>query len=296
MNYMKSITFSALFLLTLFTNVLAQESSMLPRSVPEEEGVSSNDVIKFLDATAKGKTEFHSFMLLRHGKVIAEGWWDPYKATLRHTLYSCSKSFTATAIGFAITEKKLSLDDKVISFFPKDIPDTLSKFLSELTVKDALMMSDGQEPDPSFNVAAKDSNWIKGFLSTPILHEPGTVFLYNSLGTYMLSAIVQKVTGQRTLDYLKPRLFDPLDINGMDWETDIQGINTGGWGLRVKTEDMAKFAELFLQKGMWNGKQVLPASWVEEASTMKIMQDPNAPQSKKDSSDWLQGYCYQMWR
>jgi hypothetical protein len=172
----------------------------------------------------------------------------------------------------------------------------VSKYLSELTVKDVLIMSDGQEPDPSFAVASKDTNWIRGFLSTPILHEPGTVFLYNSLGTYMLSAIVQKVTGQKTLDYLKPRLFDPLGINGMDWETDMQGINTGGWGLRVKTEDMAKFAELFLQKGMWNSKQVLPASWVEEASTMKIMQDPNAPQSRKDSSDWLQGYCYQMWR
>ena len=120
--------------------------------------------------------------------------------------------------------------------------------------------------------------------------------MYNSLGTYMLSAIVQKVTGQKTIEYLKPRFFEPLGIEGIDWETDTRGINTGGWGLRLKTEDMAKFAELFLQKGNWNGKQILPASWVEEASTMKIMQDPNAPQAKKDSSDWLQGYCYQMWR
>ncbi|HMG66957.1 MAG TPA: serine hydrolase [Chitinophagaceae bacterium] len=269
---------------------------MLPRGVPEAEGVSSAAIISFLDATAKAKTEFHSFMLLRHGKVIAEGWWDPYKPQLKHTLYSCSKSFTATAIGFAIQEKKLSLNDKVISFFPGDLPATVTPYLSELTVKDVLIMSDGQEPDPSFAVAGKDTNWIKGFLSTPIIHEPGTVFLYNSLGTYMLSAIIQKVTGQKTIDYLKPRLFDPLGIQGMDWETDLQGINTGGWGLRLKTEDMAKFAELFLQKGKWNGKQVLPASWVEEASTMKIMQDPNAPQLKKDSSDWLQGYCYQMWR
>src|SRR2546423_3306956 len=158
------------------------------------------------------------------------------------------------------------------------------------------MMSDGQEPDPTFQVASRDANWIRGFLATPILHEPGTQFLYNSLGTYMLSAIVQKSTGQKTIDYLKPRLFDPLGIDGEDWETDWQGINTGGWGLRLKTEDMAKFAELFLQKGKWRGKQIIPASWIEEASTMKIMQDPNAPQAKKDSSDWLQGYCYQMWR
>ena len=292
----KSLAVSLLFAFFFFVNADAQKATMLPRSVPEAEGVSSDNITQFIDAASKSKTEFHSFMLLRHGKVIAEGWWNPYRSNLKHTLYSCSKSFTATAIGFAVQEKKLSLDDKVTSFFPNDLPDTVGKFLSELTVKDVLIMSDGMEPDPSFVVAAKDTNWIKGFLATPILHEPGSVFLYNSLGTYMLSAIVQKVTGQSTLDYLKPRLFDPLGIKGEDWETDLQGINTGGWGLRVKTEDMAKFAELFLQKGKWNGKQVLPASWVEEASTMKIMQNPNATQSVKDSSDWLQGYCYQMWR
>jgi CubicO group peptidase (beta-lactamase class C family) len=274
---------------------VAAQVSSLPRSTPEAEGVSSNDIIRFLDAAAKSKTEFHSFMLLRHGKVIAGGWWNPYRDE-KHMLYSCSKSFTATAVGFAISEKKLSLDDKVISFFPNNLPDTVSDWLKELTVKDALMMSDGQEPDPSFIVASKDTNWIKGFLATPIVHEPGTQFLYNSLGTYMLSAVVQKATGQKVIDYLQPRLFAPLGISGVDWETDLQGINTGGWGLRLKTEDMAKFAELFLQDGKWNGKQILSADWVHEASTMKIMQDPNAPQSKRDSSDWLQGYCYQMWR
>lgn len=285
-----------IFILLFQLNVTAQKNDALPRSVPETEGVSSDSIIQFLNAAEKSKTEFHSFMLLRHGKVIAEGWWNPYRADLKHTLYSCSKTFTATAIGFAIQEKKLSLDDKVVSLFPDNLPDTISPYLSELTVKDVLMMSDGMEPDPSFAVAAKDTNWIKGFLATPVIHEPGTTFLYNSLGTYMLSAIIKKVTGEKAIDYLKPRLFDPLGIKGMDWETDLQGINTGGWGLRVKTEDMAKFAELFLQKGNWNGKQIIPAAWIEEASTMKIMQDPNAPQSKKDSSDWLQGYCYQIWR
>jgi hypothetical protein len=284
------------FLLLIFEAGLAQAVAGLPRSTPESEGVSSRDIIKFIDSSSKGKTEFHSFILLRHGKVIAEAWWDPYKPYFKHTLYSCSKSFTATAIGFAINEKLIALDDKVIRFFPESLPDSVSVNLSKLTVKDVLMMSDGQEPDPSFLVAAKDSNWIKGFLATPLVHEPGTQFLYNSLGTYMLSAIIQKVTRQKTIDYLTERLFDPLGIKGADWETDWQGINTGGWGLRLKTEDMAKFAELFLQNGNWNGKQVIPESWVKEASTMKIMQDPNAAQSKKDSSDWLQGYCYQMWR
>ena len=121
---LKSVTTFLLFIFIfqLYTNA----QTVLPRSTPEAEGVSSNAIIQFLDAAAKSKTEFHSFMLLRHGKVIAEGWWNPYRADLRHTLYSCSKSFTATAIGFAVTEKKLSLDDKVISFFPNDLPDTVS--------------------------------------------------------------------------------------------------------------------------------------------------------------------------
>jgi len=290
-------SFVVAFILLVFqANLLAQKSAILPRSTPEAQGISSKSISQFLEAAATSKTEFHSFMLLRHGKVIAEGWWNPYRSDLKHTLYSCSKSFTATAIGFAVTEKKLSLDDKVISFFPNYLPDTVSENLSELTVRDVIIMSDGQEPDPTFAVASKDSNWIKGFLATPVLHKPGTQFLYNSLGTYMLSAIIKKVTGEKVVDYLKPRLFDPLGIHGQDWEEDLQGINTGGWGLRLKTEDMAKFAQLFLQKGNWNGKQILPASWIQESSAAHIMQNPNARQSAKDSSDWLQGYCYQMWR
>jgi len=211
-------------------------------------------------------------------------------------MYSCSKSFTATAVGFAVNEKLLSLSDKVISFFPDQLPDTISDNLKALTVKDVLSMSDGQDPDPTFTVASRDTNWVKSFLTVPILYKPGSTFLYNSLGTYMLSAIVQKVTGQKIIDYLTPRLFTPLGITGMDWEVDPKGINTGGWGLRIKTEDMAKFGQLFLQKGKWNGKQVLPESWVKEASTLKIVQHPEYSKAKRDSSDWEQGYCYQMWR
>ena len=268
----------------------------LPRSVPEAQGVSSQGIIDFLDSAAKSRNEFHSIMILRHGKVIAEGWWNPYKPELKHTLYSLSKSFTATAIGFAVSEKRLSVNDKVISFFPDALPDTVSPFLSQMKVKDLLSMSAGQEPDPTFKIVANDSTWVKSFLAVPIVHEPGTKFLYNTLATYMLSAIVQKVTGEKVIDFLKPRLFKPLAIDGIDWEVDPHGINTGGWGLRLKTEDMAKFGQLFLQKGNWNGKQILPASWIEEASTLKIYQAPDARQSQKDSSDWMQGYCYQMWR
>ena len=284
-----------LILLFLSINLYAQKDISLPRSTPEAQGVSSESINKFLDAVSKSKHELHSFMILRHGKVISEGWWNPYRNDLKHTLYSTSKSFTATAIGFAVSEGRLTVNDKVIGFFPEDLPATISPNLAELSVKDLLSMSVGHEKEPS-NIIATSDNWVKDFLNTPIKYQPGTKFLYNSPATYMLSAIVQKVTGQKVIDYLKPRLFDPLGINGMDWEIDPKGINTGGWGLRLKTEDMAKFGQLFLQKGKWNGKQILPASWVEEASTMKIMQDPNATQARKDSSDWLQGYCYQMWR
>ena len=283
-----------IFLLTGCTEEKAITS--LPRSVPEAEGVSSQGIIGFLDAAAKSSHEFHSIMIVRHGKVIAEGWWNPYKPDLRHTMYSTSKSFTATAVGFAVSEKLMSVNDKVISFFPDALPDSVSQFLAEMKVRDLLSMSAGQDPDPTPDIAGKDTSWVKAFLALPVLHEPGTKFLYNSMATYMLSAIVQKVTGEKIVDYLKPRLFDPLSIEGMDWEVDPLGINSGGWGLRVKTEDMAKFGQLFLQKGKWNGKQVLPAVWIEEATTKKIDQNPDATQAEKDSNDWLQGYCYQMWR
>jgi CubicO group peptidase (beta-lactamase class C family) len=273
-----------------------QTSVTLPRSVPEAEGVSSEGILAFLAAADSSQHELHSFMFLRHGKVIAEGWWDPYKPDLRHTLYSTSKSFTSTAVGFAVSENRINVNDKVISFFPEDLPDTVSPFLADMMVKDLLCMSAGQDPDPTFTVTHKDSNWVKAFLALPIINDPGSKFLYNSLATYMLSAIVQKVTGEKIIDYLTPRLFKPLGIEGMDWEVDPRGINTGGWGLRLKTEDMAKFGQLYLQKGKWNDRQLLPEKWIDEATTFKIDQSPGVPQATKDSSDWMQGYCYQFWR
>ncbi len=268
----------------------------LPRSTPEAEGVSSEDIIRFLDSAAVSPHEFHSIMIVRHGKVVAEGWWAPYRSDLRHTLYSTSKSFTSTAVGFAVTEKLITVNDKVVSFFPEDLPDTISPYLANLTVKDLLTMSVGQDPDPTFTVRSADSNWVKSFLALPIINEPGTKFLYNSMATYMLSAIVQKVTGEKVIDYLKPRLFQPLAIEGMDWEEDPRGINTGGWGLRVRTEDMAKFGQLYLQKGKWNGKQILPAAWVEEATSFKIDQSPDSIPPEMEQNEWNHGYCYQFWR
>lgn len=270
-------------------------SQPLPRSQPEIEGVSSKKIIEFLDAIEKTKNEMHSIMIIRHGKVIAEGWWDPYRPELKHTLYSLSKSFTSTAIGFAVAEKKITINDKVISFFPDKLPDTVSENLKSLTIKDLITMSAGQFPEPQA-VPAFSDDWVKGFLAAPIVNKPGSVFLYNSIATYMLSAIVQKVTGEKVIDYLTPRLFKPLGIEDIDWETDPKGINVGGWGLRLHTEDIAKMGLLFLQKGKWRGKQLIPAEWVEEATSFKIDNAPGMSQERKDSSDWRQGYCYQFWR
>jgi CubicO group peptidase (beta-lactamase class C family) len=270
----------------------------LPRSAPEEQGVSSTGILQFLDAAAKSKHEFHSFMMARHGSVIAEGWWAPYRPGANHMLYSLSKSFTSTAVGFAVTEGRLKVNDPVISFFPDDLPQNVGGHLAALQIKHLLTMSVGHAKD-SMPIIGKEENWVKSFLSLPVENPPGSVFLYNSGATYMLSAIVQKVSGQKVIDYLRPRLFTPLQIHGMTWETCPRGINTGGWGLAVPTEALAKFGQFYLQDGTCDGQQILPSAWVHEATSFKIQQ--SAPkggdlEKLKKTSDWHQGYCYQFWR
>ncbi len=294
----RTLTAICIFLLALSScnNPGNRVTVSLPRSTPATEGVDPKGIIDFISAVNNSNHEFHSIMILRHGKVVTEGWWSPYSPSLKHTLYSLSKSFTSTAVGFAVSENKLKLTDKVVSFFPGSLPDSVSRYLAGMKVRDLITMSAGMDPDPTMFIPANDTDWVKAFLARPVVNEPGTRFLYNSMATYMLSAIVQKVTGEKVIDYLTPRLFRPLGIEGIDWETDPMGINTGGWGLRLRTEDMAKFGQLYLQKGKWNGKQILPAEWVDEATTFKIDQAPGAPDSVKGRSDWMQGYCYQFWR
>lgn len=291
----RGATILSALLLAVSACTASESSTSLERSTPTREGVDADAIVDFLDAVRGSDHEFHSFMFLRHGKVIAEGWWNPYRPDLKHTMYSLSKSFTSTAVGFAVTEELLSVDHTIISFFPSDLPDTISPYLAELTVRDVISMTTGQDPDPT-DIVMTDSNWVKTFLATPIVNEPGSTFLYNTLGTYTLSAILTAVTGEKVIDYLRPRLLEPLGITDVDWEVDPQGRNTGGWGFRIRTEDMAKFGQLYLQNGMWNGEQILPASWVREATTASILQYPEAPDSIRERSDWLQGYGYQFWR
>lgn len=258
--------------------------------------MSSAGVLAFLAAAAREQYELHSFMLARHGRVVAEGWWAPYGPDFNHWMYSMSKSFTSTAVGLAVAEGKLSVEDPVVSFFPGEATGAVSEHLAALRVKHLLTMSVGHGTDPTRDMV-KQENWVKAFLDWPITQPPGSAFLYNSGATYMCSAIVQRVTGQRVADYLKPRLFEPLAIEGTAWETCPRGINVGGWGLSIRTEGLAKFGQLYLQKGKWAGRQILPAQWVEEATTFKIQQpSPAQPSRPAERNDWLQGYGYQFWR
>jgi CubicO group peptidase (beta-lactamase class C family) len=264
----------------------------LPRSSPEAQGVSSAGVRAFVEAANQKINTLHSFMLVRHGQVVAEGWWKPEAADKPHVLHSLSKSFTSTAVGLAIEEGKLKLDDHVLKFFPDEAPADPSDNLKAMTVRDLLTMNCGHDVEPK---RTADVLWAKTFLAHPVPHKPGTHFQYNSMGTYMLSAIVQKVTGQTVHDYLSLRLFKPLGIENPKWETSPQGINCGGWGLYLRTEDVAKFGQLYLQKGKWNGQQLVPEKWVEEATKYQVP-NKDAPSGRGNKPDWQQGYGYQFWQ
>jgi CubicO group peptidase (beta-lactamase class C family) len=266
----------------------------LPRSLPESQGVSSAAVLSFLDGIESSIHDLHGFMLLRHGSVIAEGWWRPYGPELPHMLFSLSKSFTSTAVGFAVTEGRLSVDDTVLSFFPKDAPREVSDNLAAMKVRHLLTMTTGQDMADQDAVDAtfgrRDHRAEKAFLALPVVHAPGSRFVYNSSATYMLSAIVQKLTGQALTDYLTPRLFDPLGIRDARWDSYANGVNFGGFGLNVRTEDIARFGQCYLDKGAWNGRQVIPGTWVAEATARQV------PNGDAPDSDWSQGYGYQFWR
>ena len=283
---------SALSYALLLTPVLGAPATTLPlpRSTPEAQGISSAAVRDFVTAADKINT-LHSFMLLRHGHVIAEGWWKPEAADKPHILNSLSKSFTSTAIGLAIESGKLNLDDPVLKFFPTDAPAGPSENLQAMKVRDLLTMTGGHDTEPK---AVGGAPSVKQFLAHPVKHKPGTHFQYNTMGTYTLSAIVTKVTGQTTLDYLRPRLFAPLGIANPDWASSPEGHSLGGYGLKICTEDIAKFGQLYLQKGKWNGRQLLPEKWVEQATSRQV---PNDQESHSNIGiDWQQGYGFQFWR
>jgi CubicO group peptidase (beta-lactamase class C family) len=268
-------------------------------ATPEASGVSSQAIRAFLDAVAGTKHEMHSLMLMRHGQNVAQGWWRPYRADTPQTLYSLSKSFTSTAVGLAVSDGKVKVTDRVIDFFPEQLPGSVSDNLKALRIQHLLTMSAGHATDTAPRIT-HEQDWVKAFLALPVENAPGSAFVYNSGATYMLSAIVQKVTGTKLLDYLRPRLFGPLQTREVRWAICPRGINTGGWGLSATTDTLAKFGQLYLQLGQWNGRQLLPQPWVREATTFKIQQPATAPGTDlaqlKQTSDWHQGYAYQFWR
>ncbi|QHT61369.1 serine hydrolase [Paenibacillus lycopersici] len=272
-------------------SIHVRDDLALPRGNPESQGVASSAFVAFLDEIAAKNLELHSFMVLRHDHVVAEGWWQPYAAELPHLLFSLSKSFTSTAIGFAVSEGLLTVDDAVISFFPDEAPAEPSANLRAMRIRHLLMMGTGHEQDTTDALWKQENgNWAEAFLSRPVDREPGSHFVYNSGATYMLSAILNKVTGQSLLDYLQPRLLTPLGIFGATWETCPRGIAVGGWGLSVTTESIAKFGQLYLRKGLWNGTRILSEAWIDEATTKHISNGDGG------ENDWAQGYGYQFWR
>ena len=264
---------------------------MLPRSTPEMQGIKSSAVLQFIERGERTIDDLHSVMLLRHGHVTAEGWWSPYAEQTPHELYSLSKSFASTAIGIAIAEGRLGLDDTVTSFFDQsDLPAEPGANLQAMRIRDLLSMNSGHQDDTEHRLSVEDGRWSRAFLHLNVEHKPGTHFVYNTGATYMLSAILQKTTGQRLIDYLRPRLFDKLGIKNPSWQQSPEGVDLGGWGLRITTEDIARFGLLYLQRGVWNGERILSKEWVSDASSRQTSSGSNP------LSDWEQGYGYQFWR
>jgi CubicO group peptidase (beta-lactamase class C family) len=267
------------------------DATLLPRSTPEAQGLSSAALLGFVDAIDTDLDRVHSVMLVRHGHVVAEGWWHPYAADLPHSLFSVSKSVTSMAVGFAIAERRLSLGDQVVSLLPDSAPAVVSDNLAAMTVRHLLTMTTGHATDTVGEFDGSDDDWTRALLALPVQLEPGTAFVYNTGATFLLSAIVQRLTGERLLDYLTPRLFEPLGIEGATWEQSPLGIDVGGWGLSLTTEQIAVFGQTLLQGGAWRGRQVVPADWISEATGLRVRNGDFEP-----GNDGTHGYGYQFWR
>lgn len=281
----------------------ATDNAQMPRGETVAEITAAADELIAYTDTLDGVT-IQSVMIAQHGKVIYEKWMNGGYADTAHVMHSVSKSFCATAVGMLVDDGKLKVSDKVVDFFPDQLPADVSDNLKAMTVRDLLTMNCGHETEPSVRRNGDSTDWVSAFLEHPVTKEPGTWYCYNSIGTYMLSAIVQKITCQKVVDFLTPRLFEPLHIDKPRWDESPQGINCGGWGLFIKTEDMLKFGQLFLQQGQWEGKQLLSREWVAEASACQVPSVPAGTRPDEveakglttDNCAWLLGYGYQMWR
>ncbi|MDR3293375.1 MAG: beta-lactamase family protein [Clostridiales bacterium] len=265
------------------------QSTRLPRAArPEEVGVSSKALLELMLDFEQSNQELHSIVLVRHGKVAYEAYRFPYNAETPHAVNSFSKSVTSTAAGFAIAEGLFSLDSKIYDFFPEyKLKKRALRYGGELTIRHILTMTTGK----TINITKDKSyiDWVEDFLNAPFGHKPGTHFHYTNENAYMVCALIRKLTGLTVREYLKPRLFDPLGIEIPAWETDRNGVEAGGWGLYLKTEDGAKLMQCYLDGGKFNGRQIIPEFWTKEAT---VKQASNANNYKRDSKV---GYGYQFW-
>ncbi|MBR4088712.1 MAG: serine hydrolase, partial [Bacteroidales bacterium] len=276
---MKKI-FAILLLLCIALSAIAQINE-LPRSTPEEQGVPSKALIELFDSLHfMPGTDIHSMIVMRHGKVVGEFYPAPFAPEYQHTQYSSSKTLVSLAAGIAIDENLLHLTDKVVTFFPEYLPDSISANLAQMTLEDLLTMRSGIKPD--WGMRSRGTEWIRTFLSKEVKNVPGEVFAYDSMVTYMISAIVQKVTGKTVLEYLKEKLFAPMNIRKVNWEISPEGVNTGGWGLHIQSESLAKVGQMWLDGGVWDGKQLVSKEWI-------------AQMSSKHANGGDYGYGYQVW-
>jgi CubicO group peptidase (beta-lactamase class C family) len=266
----------------------------LPRTSPSAQGVDARGVSAFLDALENTPgVEPHSLQVLRHGAVVAEGWWAPYAAQRPHLLYSLSKSFTSTALGFAVAEGLVDLDATVLSYFPEFDAEVTDDRARRILVRHVANMASGHREETLGRAMEHPSgDVVRGFLQIRPDEEPGTLFCYNQPCTFSVSAIVQRQSGQGLLEYLRPRLLEPLGIDpaGIGWLLDGQDRELGWSGFHAQTEVIAKLGQLYLQRGVWNGERLLPEAWVAEATRSHIDNS-----SFNDNVDWQQGYGFQFW-
>lgn len=262
---------------------------------PEEAGISSKGILNYIAAREEAGLEHHAIWVLRHGKVAAKLAYAPYDDHTPHMLFSLSKSFCSAAAGFAVQEGLFHWDSKLIDVLPEIFPEEPSDWQKAISMHHLLTMGAGLKPESDGGRQGPD--WAKQVVACGCDHKPGTHFAYNSMSTYLVSCMVQKVTGMTVRDYLIPRLFEPLGMMNADgtapkWDASPDGINVGGWGLWLSAAQLAPFGQCLLQKGMWDGQQLLPPEWLARAT---IAQIDNGNGDHPHDHDWNMGYGYQFW-
>ncbi|MFE6994375.1 serine hydrolase domain-containing protein [Microbacterium sp. NPDC057659] len=269
-------------------------TELLPRSTPADQGVSSRAVDALLDRLAAKGIECHSLMIVRHGHVIAEGWWAPYSAERPHLLYSLTKSFTSMAVGLAVEDGVLSLDDRVADVLPDHVPSDAPEQALRLTVHHLLTMTAGHEDDTLVEGWEREpQDLVKGFLRVPAVAPEGTLHTYDNATTFILARMVERVTGRPLDDYLDDRLLAPMGIADADWDRVGSGAVFGFHGLHLRTEAVAAFGELLRRRGLWGEQRLVSAEWVDLATRSHV--ESRYHPEITHAPDFRSGYGYQIW-